>query len=84
MVVNKDFVHVGVKITSAEILEKLEILRLERGISTNSFIIQAITEKLRREGYLKGGAKAHQKKEKELSDTEQLRRSLQKIAMRKP
>lgn len=81
---DKDYIEVRVDVKDAEIMEKLDILRLERGISSNSFIIQAIAEKLRREGYLQNGVKAHQPKQKELSDTEQLRRSLQKIAMRKP
>ena len=81
---NKDYIEVRVDVKDAEIVEKLDILRLEHGISSNSFIIQSIAEKLRREGYLQNGVKAHQLKQKELSDTEQLRRSLQKIAMRKP
>lgn len=80
----KDYIEVRVDVKDAEIIEKLDILRLERGISSNSFIIQAIAEKLRREGYLQGGVKEHQKKERELSDTEQLRNSLWKIAMRRP
>lgn len=81
---DKDYIEVRVDVKDAEIVEKLDILRLERGISSNSFIIQAIAEKLRREGYLQGGIKEHQKKERELSDTEQLRNSLWKIAMRRP
>lgn len=32
--------------------EKLEILRLERGISVNGFIVSALAEKLKRDGYL--------------------------------
>ena len=79
----KDYIEVRVDVKDAEIAEKLDILRLERGISSNSFIIQAIAEKLRREGYLQGGVKEHQRKEKELSDLEQLRKSLQKISMRR-
>lgn len=79
----KDYIEVRVDVKDAEIIEKLDILRLERGISSNSFIIQAIAEKLIREGYLQGGVKEHQKKEKELSDTEQLRNSLRKIAMQR-
>ena len=79
----KDYIEVRVDVKDAEIIEKLDILRLERGISSNSFIIQAIAEKLRREGYLQGGVKEHQRKEKELSDLEQLRKSLQKISMRR-
>ena len=81
---DKDYIEVRVDVKDAEIVEKLDILRLERGISSNSFIIQAIAEKLRREGYLQGGVKEHQRKEKELSDIEQLRNSLWKIAMRRP
>lgn len=81
---DKDFMEVRVDVKDAEIVKKLDILRLERGISSNSFIIQAIAEKLRREGYLQGGVKEHKRKEKELSDLEQLRKSLQKISMRKP
>ena len=80
---DKDYIEVRVDVKDAEIVEKLDILRLERGISSNSFIIQAIAEKLRREGYLQGGVKEHQRKEKELSDLEQLRKSLQKISMRR-
>lgn len=58
----KDFMEVRVDITDAEIIDKLDILRLERGISTTSFIIQAIAEKLRKEGYLTHGAKDHVRK----------------------
>lgn len=58
----KDFMEVRVDVTDAEIIEKLDILRLERGISSNSFIIQAIAEKLRKEGYLKHGVKDHVRK----------------------
>ena len=84
-----EYLDIRIRIKDAKVIDKLEILRLERGISSNSFIIKAIAEKLRREGYLQGGIMEHQKvkgekKQKELSDTEQLRRSLQKIAMRKP
>lgn len=32
--------------------EKLEILRLERGVSINMFIVQALAEKLKRDGYI--------------------------------
>ena len=81
---DKDYIEVRVDVKDAEIVEKLDILRLERGISSNSFIMQAIAEKLRREGYLQDGIKAHQRKEKELSDLEKLRNSLQRISMRKP
>ena len=80
---NKDYIEVRVDVKDAGIVEKLDILRLERGVSSNSFIIKAIAEKLRREGYLQGGVKEHQRKEKELSDLEQLRKSLQKISMRR-
>ena len=58
---NKGFIEVRVNVTDAEIVKKLDILRLERGISSNSFIIDAITEKLRREGYLKNGVKQHER-----------------------
>ena len=81
---DKDYIEVRVDVKDAEIIEKLDILRLERGISSNSFIMQAIAEKLRREGYLQDGIKAHKRKEKELSDLEKLRNSLQRISMRKP
>lgn len=81
---DKDYIEVRVDVKDAEIIEKLDILRLERGIPSNSFIMQAIAEKLRREGYLQGGIKVHQRKEKELSDLEKLRNSLQRISMRKP
>ena len=79
----KDYIEVRVDVKDAEIVEKLDILRLERGISSNSFIMQAIAEKLRREGYLQGGVKEHQRKEKELSELEQIRRELQKISIRR-
>lgn len=82
---SEDFIIIGVKVTNAEIIEKLDILRLERGISIRSFIIQSIAEKLKREGYLQGGILAHSKKEpKKLSDIDQLRNSILKISMRKP
>lgn len=80
---DKDYIEVRVDVNDAEIIEKLDILRLERGISSNSFILKAIVEKLMRDGYLHGGAKPHQTKVRELSDVEQLRRTLQKIAMRR-
>lgn len=57
-----DYLSLGVKLTDAEIIEKLEILRLEKGISTHSFVIKSITEKLRKEGYLPE-IKSHTKKE---------------------
>ena len=41
----------SVKISNAEIVEKLRILQVERGISMNNFIIRAIAEKLRKLGY---------------------------------
>ena len=82
----KGYAEIRVDVKDAEIVEKLDILRLERGISSNSFIIQAIAEKLRREGYLQNGICEHvpKPKKREMSDIEQLRRSLQKISMRKP
>ena len=55
-------VRIGVKVTDTEIVEKLEILRLERGISSNSFIINAIAEKLRKDGYLQSGKVEHMRK----------------------
>lgn len=64
-----EFVSIGVKVTDAEILEKLEILRLERGISSNSFIVQAIAEKLYRCGYLQDGISKHKRKKKEHEDS---------------
>lgn len=80
---NKDYIEVRVDVKDAKIVEKLDILRLERGVSSNSFIITAIAEKLRREGYLQGGVKEHQTKKKELSDLEQLRKSMMEIDMRR-
>lgn len=80
---SKGFMEVRVDVRDAEIVEKLDILRLERGISSNSFIIQSIAEKLRRDGYLQSGIGEHVRKEHEISDIEQLRRSLQKISMRR-
>jgi len=41
----------GVKISNAEIVKKMRILQIEKGISINGFIIQAIAEKLRKLGY---------------------------------
>lgn len=40
-----------VQISNAEIVEKLRVLQVERGISMNNFIIRAIAEKLRKLGY---------------------------------
>ena len=79
----KDFMEVRVDVKDAKIVEKLDILRLERGISSNSFIMQSIVEKLRRDGYLQSGISEHVRKEHEVGDIEQLRRSLQKISMQK-
>ena len=78
-----DSISIGVKVTDAEILEKLEILRLERGISTNSFIIQAIAEKLQSEGYLQNGIAKHERMiaEKEKTATEKLLESMRKNDM---
>ena len=82
---DKDFMEVRVDVKDAEVLEKLDILRLERGISSNSFIIGAIVDKLRRDGYLQDGVREHMPKEhkKELTDAEQLRNSFMKIQMRR-
>lgn len=41
----------SVQISNAEIVEKMRILKVEKGISMNGFIVQAIAEKLRRLGY---------------------------------
>lgn len=78
---NDGIMSIGVKVTDAEILSKLEILRLERGISSNSFIIQAIAEKLRREGYLPDGVSDHVRKMSDKSDMDELLESLRKIDM---
>ena len=80
---SKDYAEIRVDVKDAEIVEKLDILRLERGISSNSFILKAIAEKLMRDGYLQGGVQPHQTKVKELSDVEQLRRSFREIDMRR-
>ena len=82
---DKDFLDVWVKIPDAEIVDKLDILRLERGISSHSFIIQAIVEQLRREGYLQNGVRKHQKKEhvKQTTSLDTLRDSLFRIQMRR-
>ena len=79
----KEFMEVRVDVKDAEIIEKLDILRLERGISSNSFIISAIAEKLRRDGYLQGGVMKHQRNKKEPSDIDQLRKSMMMIYMRR-
>lgn len=78
-----DSISIGVKVTDAEILEKLEILRLEHGISTNSFIIQAIAEKLQKEGYLQNGIVKHERiiAEKEKTAAEKLLESIRKNDM---
>lgn len=79
-----EFVSIGVKVSNAEILEKLDILRLECGISSNSFIIQAIAEKLQREGYLQNGIADHERRVnagKPRSDIDNLLESLRKIKM---
>ena len=80
---DKDFIEARVNIKNEEVIKKLDILRLERGISSNAFIIRAIVEKLQRAGYLSGGAKKHQTKaiEKQLSNTEQLQKSFVEIMM---
>ena len=76
---------IGIKVSDAEIIDKLNILRLERGISSNSFIIAAIAEKLRREGYLQKGIRDHERKDnkREKSDMDDLLESLRKLDMRK-
>lgn len=75
------FMSIGVKVTDAEILTKLEVLRLERGISSSAFIINAIAEKLRREGYLSDGVSDHVRKVSKKSDMDELLESLRKIDM---
>lgn len=81
----KGFLDVRVDITDAEVVEKLDILRLERGISSNSFIKQAIVEQLRREGYLQNGMRKHRRKEcaRQTTGIDALRNSLIRIQMRK-
>ena len=79
----KDFIEVRVDVKDDEIVNKLDILRIERGVSSNSFIMQAIVDKLKNDGYLQNGVSKHKQKERELSGREQLRKSLQKISMRK-
>lgn len=81
---DKDYIEVRVDVKDENIVEKLDILRLERGVSSNSFIIKSIAEKLEREGYLQDGIKEHQRKENVQTGMDQLRKSLQKISMRKP
>ena len=80
---NKDYIEVRVDVKDAEIVEKLDILRLERGISSNSFIIDAIAEKLQREGYLQCGKTQHERAtaKKQNSDMDDLLESLRKIKM---
>ena len=82
---DKDFMEVRVDVKDEEIIEKLDILRIERGISSNSFILKAIVEKLRRDGYLQNGVREHMPKDrkKELTDAEQLRNSWMRIQMRR-
>ena len=70
----EEFITVYPEITDAEILEKLEILKLERGISVGSFIVKSIAEKLVREGYLeKVNHHIRKEKVKEVSIAESLR-----------
>lgn len=76
-----DYVSIGVKISNAEIIEKLTILQLEYGISSNSFIIRSIAEKLKREGYLTDGVKQHERKEQQKPKADDLMTSLRKIDM---
>lgn len=82
---NEGFLSISVSITNAEVVEKLDILRLERGISYNSFITQAIAEQLRREGYLQNGVRKHRRKEcvRQPTGIDALRNSLVRIQMRK-
>ena len=80
-----EFMQIVVKVSNAEILEKLKILRLERGISNNSFIIASIAEKLKREGYLQEGVQKHDRvvRKKKPSGMDDLLASLRKIDMHK-
>lgn len=82
---NEGFLSISVSITNAEVMEKLDILRLERGISYNSFITQAIAEQLQREGYLQNGVRKHRRKEcvRQPTGIDALRNSLIRIQMRK-
>ena len=76
---NNEFLSLGVKITDAETVEKLEILRLEKGISTHHFIVESITEKLKREGFIRD-IKQHEKVvRKKKSDREELLEKLRKL-----
>jgi len=47
----ENYARFSVKISNAEIKEKLRILQIEKGIPLNGFIIQCIAEKLRKLGY---------------------------------
>ena len=86
---NGDYMDIRFHVKDETIAEKLEIIRLERGIALNSFVTKAVVEKLRREGYLQNGIQKHeprepQKRKKELSSIDRLRKSIQEISMRKP
>lgn len=72
-----DYLSLNFQITDAEIIEKLDILRLEKGISYQKLIIQSIAEKLHREGYLPGGYKEHVAKDRrhKINPLDQLRLS---------
>lgn len=80
---SNDQISIGVKVSNAEINEKLDILRLERGISSNSFIIGAIVEKLQREGYLRNVQPHERVERKKPSEMDELLESWRKIDMRR-
>lgn len=74
---DQNFMEIRANVKDSEIIEKLDMLRLERGIPSNTFIIGAITEKLKRDGYLQDGVKKHVRKvvQKEQTPMDQLRNS---------
>lgn len=80
----KNYMEIWLECNNAEIVEKIEILHLERGIQYSEFITKAIAEKLQKSGYLQSGVRNHmpQKRKKEVTDAEDLRMAIMRINMR--
>lgn len=73
----------AVTISDQSIIEKLDILKLEKGISLQPFIIKSIAEKLQREGFLQEGYNEHVKEEKPKSDLDLIHEKLMELTFKR-
>lgn len=73
----------AVTISEQSIIEKLDILKLEKGISLQPFIIKSIAEKLQREGFLQEGYNEHEREEKPKSDLDLIHEKLMELTFKR-